>query len=573
MKRNLLLIGFVFVQWILSSQVVNEIQRIVSADIDIGDVFGSALAISGDYAIIGACYDDENGSNSGSAYIFYNNLGVWEQEYKIIPPNGQANDFFALTVAMAGDYVFILVLGENNYTGSVDVYLKEGSEWNFVQKLEASDAAEWDFFGYVMEATDEHIIIGAYGNDDGGEEVGSAYVFKNNDGVWEEQIKIVPEDGEASDQFGKSVGIFGDNVIIGSPGNKNSGVATGSAYIYTNNAENWEFNQKLVPNDATLGDHIGSAVSISENIALVGADYKSENGTWSGVAYLFQNDFGAWNETTKLTASAASEFQHFGSSVHIDGQNIVIGAEGSTSFTPYIQGSAYVFHNDNGTWNEKAILSSSDNTPIDLFGFLVDLSNEFIIVSAPRNDTDGEDAGAVYIFDTFAPTIINQPQSQVFINSGSSVSISVLAEGTNLTYQWRKGGVDMVNTTNILGVNTNELSIIAATVIDEGNYNCYIAGEYGNALSDTAILSVLTGINSHQKFNCKIYPNPTKEILYIEGKNMQKIELFNSNGKILLVKNSKYQKENIDLRKFSAGVYVLKIVTLEEVYFESVIIK
>ncbi len=490
-KITLLLVGMLVSLFATQAQV-NETQRLISNDIAEEDYFGNGVAVSGDYAIIGACYDDENGTNSGSAYIFYNNAGTWEQYQKLTASDGQTNEFFAITVAIYGNYAFATSLGANSYAGKVYVFHNDGGTWTETAILTASDTEESDLFGLSMSIAGDYAIIGAYGNEDNGSQSGSAYIFQNNAGIWTETAKLLASDGNENDFFGISVDIEGDYAIVGANGSaNNSGANSGTAYVFHNNSGNWAQTQKIESADAVVGDHFGTSVSISGDYIAVGADYKSESETWEGAAYIFKNNSGIWEQQQKLNDSNPGSQKHYGSSIYISGDTLIIGAEGNISFSPYHEGSAYVFLNNADTWEEQAIIQASDIGLKDQFAYVVDFSNNFAFVGSPRSDTDYEDGGAVYVFEVVFTNIITQPVSQEDITLGEDIVFSVEAEGLNLTYQWRRNEVNLTDGGNINGSTTNELTITSVTNDDEGIYDCIVSGDYGVVISEDAILSIL----------------------------------------------------------------------------------
>ena len=146
-----------------SNGVWSEQQKLTASDGASSDYFGEYVSIDGDTAIIGAYRDDDNGSSSGSAYIFTRSNGVWSEQ----------------------------------------------------QKLTASDGASSDYFGIYVSIDGDTAIIGAYRDDDNGSDTGSAYIFTRSNGVWSEQQKLTASDGASSDYFGRNVSIDGDTAIIG----------------------------------------------------------------------------------------------------------------------------------------------------------------------------------------------------------------------------------------------------------------------------------------------------------------------------------------------------------------------
>ncbi len=543
---------------------VNETQRLISDDLAAEDYFGNGLAVSGDYAIIGACYDDENGINSGSAYIFYNNAGTWEQHQKLTASNGQTNEFFALTVTISDNYAFATSLGANGYAGKVYVFYNDAGTWSETAILTASDTEAADFFGESMKIDGDYAIIGAFGDDDNGSQSGSAYIFHNDAGNWTEITKLIAADGNENDFFGISVDVYSDYAIVGADQSANSsGSNSGTAYIFYNNSGNWEQTQKVESLDAIVGDSFGVSVSITEEYAAIGAKNKSDNGTWSGAAYVFYNNAGTWEQNTKLIASNAATQKHFGSSIDISGDTLIVGSEGNISFTPYVAGSSYVYKNDSGTWGEKSILTASDIGVKDQFGYVVDFSNNFAFVGSPRSDTDYVDGGAVYVYEVIFTSIITQPLSQENIPLGENITFLVEAEGMELTYQWRKNEINLTDGGNISGATTNELSINSVSHADQGLYDCIVTGVYGQVTSDEAILSTLLGINEVLDQEIYIFPNPSNDgkfIIQIHDQHAL-VQIYDITGKKISALSKQINHNKIELQINKSGFYLIQIIS------------
>jgi cyclophilin family peptidyl-prolyl cis-trans isomerase len=216
------------------------------SDAAVNDWFGYSVSINGEYAIIGAIGDDPDSSFpnfTGSAYIFRHNGTSWAQQAKLTASDGADQDRFGRSVSIDGYYAIVgAYQNDDNGSNSGSAYIFEPNDldpnnWDQKAKLTASDAAASDYFGYSVAIGAGHALVGAYGNDDNGSSSGSAYIFEPNDldpNNWDQKAKLTAPDAAASDYFGFSVAIgIGRRAIVGAYGNDDSGSESGSAYILT----------------------------------------------------------------------------------------------------------------------------------------------------------------------------------------------------------------------------------------------------------------------------------------------------------------------------------------------------
>jgi hypothetical protein len=189
--------------------------RLLASDGYDGDYFGESVTLDGDTAIIGAWHDiDER--FYGSAYVFNRTGGVWTEQVKL-----QASDciIFGSAVALDGDTAVIGAYGHyGTYLSSAYVFVRTGDVWTMQAKLLPADGANDDNFGYAVAVEGDTVAVGAPWDDDNGDYSGSAYVFTRTDGVWSEQAKLLSSDGAPSEQgFGWSVAVEGDTALVGAP--------------------------------------------------------------------------------------------------------------------------------------------------------------------------------------------------------------------------------------------------------------------------------------------------------------------------------------------------------------------
>ena len=209
----------------------------MAGDAAASDFFGESIAISGDTAVVGATGDDDNGSLSGSAYVFTRSGGVWTQQQKLTPIGGALNDTFGRSVSISGDSVIVGSDGDDDLggdSGSAYVFTRSEGVWTQQQKLDAADGASTDKFGDAVAVYGDTAIVGAYQDDDLGGSSGSAYVFtRTGGGIWTQKAKLNASDGAADDDFGRAnIDIDGGSAILGAFQNDDLGDRSGSAYIF-----------------------------------------------------------------------------------------------------------------------------------------------------------------------------------------------------------------------------------------------------------------------------------------------------------------------------------------------------
>jgi hypothetical protein len=322
--------------------------KLTASDGAADDHFGWPVSISGDYAIVGAYRDDDRGADSGSAYIFaldYLNCSDWDQIVKLTASDGAANDYFGFSVSISGDYAVVGAYYDDDRganSGSAYIFKYDGATWSQQQKLTASDGAANDNFGNSVSISGDYAVVGAYDDDDRGTNSGSAYIFKRVGTTWSQQAKLTASDGAAIDNFGYSVSISGDYAIIGAYRDDDKGADSGSAYIFKYDGATWVQQQKWTASDGSASDNFGNSVSISGDYAVVGAYGDDDRGTNSGSAYIFKYDGATWSQQQKWTASDGAANDFFGGSVSISGDYAVVGAYGDDD-RGSSSGSAYMF--------------------------------------------------------------------------------------------------------------------------------------------------------------------------------------------------------------------------------------
>ncbi len=332
--------------------------RIAGSDNVLNDRFGQSLALDGETLFVGAPSDDDAAPNGG--------------------------------------VVFVL---ERDSTSS----------FTEAQKLTADDPANDDRFGESVAVSGNWAVIGAPYKDNPGADSGKAYSFwRDSVGVWYIFSGLTPSSNGTYYRFGHSVAISGRTIAVSSPLGQNLTVPGGGVYRsgivtifeYDSCADTWNETQVLQASDATSNDNFGHSIAMAGNRLLVGAPLDDDNGNSTGSVYVFTRLAGVWTETQKLNHTLPGRFDYFGQSVSIspDGSLAVIGAPGRDNLGALNSGAAYVFERTGLAWSQTDELVASDATNYDAFGQSVGVSTGGIAVGSWKDDTEQLDAGSGYLF-------------------------------------------------------------------------------------------------------------------------------------------------------------------------------
>ncbi|UCE60920.1 MAG: FG-GAP repeat protein [Phycisphaerales bacterium] len=378
-----------------------EEQKLTASDGASDDSFGFAVAVDGDIAFVGADGHDcePTGEGCGAVYV-YNFTSCFEEDQKLRAPDAEQNDQFGQSVSVSGDVAFVGVSHDfcpAGDCGSVRVYRFDGASWIEEQKLTGSDDPRANWFGYAVSVDGDVAVVGAFHDQCGaGASCGAAYVFRYNGSTWEEEQKLTASDAALTNWYGYSVSISGDVAVVGAYGQECvAGPDCGAAYVYRFNGSTWVEEQKLIASDIDQHSEFGYSVSLSNDVVVVGAsgDDCETTGYDCGAAYVFRYIGSAWVEEQKLYASDANTSAWFGYSVSVRGDDALIGAG--------LDDSAYVFYYDGGSWTEVQKLTPWGTTGAAGFGVSVDLSsngNEAVVGAWRHECPEGDNCGAAYVF-------------------------------------------------------------------------------------------------------------------------------------------------------------------------------
>jgi hypothetical protein len=388
--------------------------RLTASDGAGGDLFGFSVAMSGTSVLVGAYSDDRPSlTNSGSAYVFTQNAGVWSEEAKLEAADAVQSDQFGFSVSLAGDTALVgAPLDEptttlSNNHGSAYIFTRSGGVWSLQQKLVAGDALLGDNYGYSVSLEANTALIGApKANVSSVNDSGAAYVHVRSGTTWTQQKKLSPvpaADASSLDQFGQSVALSGETALIGTfmddhtlPQAATNG---GSAYVFLRSGTTWSQQAKLVAADTGDDNRLGSSVALDGDIAVLGAPDPILTSPGPGSAYVFARSGAIWTQQQKIQAADGVTGQRLGSAVAISGNTLLAGAPFQRSEAGEEAGSAYVYVLDASVWGLQQKLTAGDGASRDVFGLSLAASGSSVLVGAAYDDTaSGIDTGSAYVF-------------------------------------------------------------------------------------------------------------------------------------------------------------------------------
>ena len=495
-------------------------QRVVASTLRNGDGLGSAIAVDGMFAVVGASREDSvEGLDAGAAYVLGRTRGSWVRTQTLRPAGLDPSDTFGASVDISGTTMVIGLPNDEapNATDGGSVYIYNLVDdpnstidtWQLLGRIVASDAQAGDNFGTSVDLFGNTLIVGSP-NDDvaGGTDQGSAYIFTKTNGVWGGEVKLLASDRVTGDKFGiavslGSVGTITSNpvALVGAYGNNAAGSNSGAAYAFRLEpiigGVAWTEKQKLVPADLGPSENFGNAISLSGSTAVIGCLLNEHLGSFErGAAYVYvANSTGsAWTEQTKLVATDGVTGDRFGTSVGISGNSVIIGSSRDDNGLASDSGSAYLFRRTGTTWAQQQRIRATDQSEGDNYGTAVAINSDVIAIGAPLEDNvGGTDAGAAYMleYSTLSPTIQSQPVSVTTCRDGNAM-FSVTSNSTGpLSYRWYRNNVALNDEPQHRdGSFQSTLSISDARLSDAGIYTVVVTNPCGFVVSNAVTLSV-----------------------------------------------------------------------------------
>ena len=400
------------------------------------DEFGNSVAISGTRVIVGAATDDTGAMEGGSAYV-YDLAGATPTVPVTTLNNPTGHVLFGDSVAISGTWLAIGApfadFGAPD-AGSAYVYdLTSATPTEAVAVLNTPSPASSEVFGRSVAISGSWLVVGAIGEGTGGPESGSAYIYDLASTTPTVPAVILNNPHlTAGDWFGHSVAISGTRVAVGAPYDDTAGNNVGRAYVYDLASATPAIPVAILnkPNPVS-SDWFGFSVAISGTRVAVSSYADNTGATDAGTVYVY--DLASLTPTIPAVTinnptPASGDF--FGYRIAMNGAHIVIGAY-SDNAGATDAGSAYAYDLASAMPTVPVLtLNNPSPESFDSFGQAVAINGTRIVVAADNDNTGGNDAGSVYVYDlaSATPTMpvvtLNNPSPAVDDGFGRSVSVS-----------------------------------------------------------------------------------------------------------------------------------------------------
>lgn len=567
----LIILSFTQIELLSSQTTAEQLKKIVGSDRDVFGYFGQDVAIDGNYAVVGASGQD----GTGAAFFFEYSNGNWNLVQKVSATDATSGDNFGRSVSISGNYAVIGAhyqdgdinnLNTLSSAGAAYVFERTSGTWTQVKKLVASDRAANANFGFSVGISGNYIIIGAQNEayDHNGANflnyAGAVYFFER-DGTWSQVQKVVNNsDRNSFGYYGWSVGIDGTYCIVGAKQNNSdeNGAniinSAGAAYFLERNSGTWTQVKKVTGTSRALQEFFGESVAINGNFAIVGArdEEDDEDGgnliDDAGAAYVYERVSGTWTYRDKLDASDRAQDNRFGFDVDISSNGLAIvsahenGTDENNQNLSVYTGAVYIFEKSGNEWPQVKKIVASDRAASDYFGRSNAIYERTIFVGANEEDHDEDGlntvsgAGSAYIFSILsAPTISNiTKEASVGGSATFTADITVGGSSTTVTYEYgtSSGNYSSTTTASIISSDGESINVLTS-LSDNQEYFLRVRAEnsytytYSN---ETSFTYTNTPLNHTSTFT--LARNEITQVVF----NIQSAQSIGASGYIILYK-------------------------------------
>ncbi len=325
----------------------------------------------------------------------------WTEQSPILQGPDEANNaYFGDSVAMDGNVAVVgawLHPSGGSRRGQVYIYRYNGASWVEEQILQASDEVDDANFGMSVAVNGNVVVVGAWLHPSGGSYRGQAYVYRYNGTTWTEEQILQASDEATNANFGVSVSVTGNVAVVGAFFHPSGGMHRGQAYVYRYNGSTWPEEQILQASDEVDDAYFGNAVAASGNVAVIGAYAHPSGGMRRGQAYVFRYNGATWSQEQVLEASDEVNAAYFGNAIAVGGNVVMVGAYQHSSGGT-MRGQAYIYRYNGATWPEEQILEASDEVNTAYFGNSLAFNRSVALVGAALHSSGGTTRGQAYVY-------------------------------------------------------------------------------------------------------------------------------------------------------------------------------
>lgn len=319
-------------KWVLMKKITDE--TILASSL------GSAVSISGNYAVVGAPTSLYPYA-SGFANVYFFDGSNWVFMQKLFDPTGVNGDSFGASVQISGNLIIIGAPEDDNGAvvnqGSASIYQLTGNSWTLMQKILDATGATSDFFGSSVSISGNFAVVGAPSDDNGTySDQGSSSVYRLSGSVWYLTNKFTNLTARAGVRWGRSVALSNNTLVIGAPGNIVGGnILQGSITIFEFNGSNWIYGGVITDPDGAAYDGLGATACISGDYVIVGAPgaLVGGNSEQGKVTVFIKIGFATLQKVITILDPGGTSGNYFGSDVSVDAANkwFIIGASGANA--------------------------------------------------------------------------------------------------------------------------------------------------------------------------------------------------------------------------------------------------
>ena len=310
----------------------------------------------------------------------------WEPLTELKAPDPCEDAYFGYSASIENGTAAMGALGRNSNQGAVYVYdINESNSWDYVTILLPPNLDDTDQFGYSVCIDANRIVVGV-----SAESANEVYVFDYNGTDWDTDPKILSVVNPNA-YFGQSVSIDGNTIIVGAKGNTSQ---NGAAYVFDYNGVEWNYKQELADPCGAINDDFGCFVAVDGNVIVVGAESDDAPSNREGSICVFRYNGIIQAFEQKLEDPSANTLAHIGCSVSVSGDTIVAGAY-QYSYESY----TYVYRWNGSIWDQNTILLDPNPETNDKFGTAVVIDGNTIIVGNRYHDGSATNSGAAYLFE------------------------------------------------------------------------------------------------------------------------------------------------------------------------------